>query len=174
MARKPVITVTDRAESAKNAATDMARRNPALARRLAGNPHGGGSRGIPLKEPSRWHTYVANTYVDEGEFLRMKERGWIPLAAEDLACSIEESGFRKSPDGYLVRGPQGQEMIWKMPADDYRLLQEAKTQYNLRGIGSAKKIKQDMAEAASGQLGDEAAEYINSMPGQVVDTITGG
>lgn len=170
MARKSQITVTDRAELAKNRAT-LAARNPALARRLAGNPFGSGSKAIPMKEQGRWHTYIANTYVDESAFLRMKENGWVPVTEDDLACTVEESGFRKSTDGYLVRGPQGQEMLWKMDAEDYRLLQDAKTQANLKGIGSRKKIQADMAEAASGQLGDEAAEYINNLPGQVVDTI---
>lgn len=174
MARKSSITVTNRAEGAKNAAVELARRNPALARRLASNPHGSGSRSIPLKEPGRWHTYVANTYLDESAFLRMKEGGWVPLTTDDLACKVEESGFRLSPDGYLVRGVNGQEMVFKMPAEDYRLLVQAKTDANLKGIGSQSKIKQDMAEAASGQMGDEAASYISKLDGKVVDTITGG
>lgn len=173
MARKSQITVTDRAEGAKNAAVELARRNPALARRLAGNPFGGGTRAIPMKEPGRWQTYVANTYVNDGEFLTMKERGWVPVSPDDLACKVEESGFRLSPDGYLVRGPQGQEMLFKMDVEDYRLLTQAKTEANMRGIGSARKIKQDIAEAASGQIGSEAADYINNLDGQVVDRIVG-
>lgn len=171
---KSRITVTDRAEVAKNAAVELARRNPALAKRLQGNPHGAGSRTVPLKEPTRWQTYIANTYVDESAFLRMRENGWVPLTPEDLDCTVEESGFRLSTDGYLVRGPQGQEMLFKMPSEDYRLLAQVKTEYNLKGIGSAKKIKADMAEAAAGSMGDEAGSYINNLEGQVIDRITGG
>lgn len=173
MARKSQITVSNRADALKSGAAELARRNPALARRLAGNPFGGGTRAIPLKEPERWHTFIANTYVDESAFLRMKENGWVPLTPDDLACAVEESGFRLSPDGYLVRGPQGQEMVFKMDREDYRLLADAKTQANLKGIGSASKIKADMAEAAASQMGDEAANYIANLPGQVVDRITG-
>lgn len=169
--RKSQITMTSRADAAKTRAT-LDARNPALARRLAGNPHGGGSRAIPLKEPGRYHTYIANTYIDDSEFLNMKERGWEPLTPDDLSCPVKESGFRLSADGYLVRGPQGQEMIFKMPIEDYALLEEAKTAANLKGIGSAKKIKADMAEAASGSLGDEAAEYLSNLDGTIVDTIT--
>lgn len=174
MPRKSQITVTDRAEGAKNRAVELARRNPALARRLAGNPFGGGSRAIPMKEPGRWQTYVANTYVNDGEFLSMKERGWVPVKPEDLACQVEESGFRLSPDGYLVRGPQGQEMLFKMAVEDHRLLTQAKTDANMKGIGSAKQVKQDTAAAAVGPLGSEAADYISKLDGQVVDRITGG
>ena len=165
MARKSQITVTSRAKT----------RNAALARRLAsGNIHTGGARSLPLKEPERWHTYVANTYVNDSAFYEMREKGWIPLEPADLNCTVEESGFTLSPDGYLVRGPQGREMVFKMDKADYRLLEQAKTAANMRGIGSATKAKADIAEAAGSQLGDEAGSYINSLDGQVIDMITGG
>jgi hypothetical protein len=168
MARKSQITVTNRAETAKT-------RNVALARRLAsGNVQGGGTRALPLKEPQRWHTYIANTYLNESEFYDMKQKGWEPLAPEDLGCKVEDSGFTLSTDGYLVRGVQGKEMVFKMDKADYDLLVTAKTSQNLRGIGSAKKVKADIAEAAGSQLGDEAGSYINSLDGQVIDRITGG
>jgi hypothetical protein len=164
--RKSQITVTDRAEGAKNSAVN-------LAKRLAGNPHGAGSRMVPMSEEGRWHLYIANTYVDEGAFLRMKEGGWEPVTPSDLGCKVEDSGFRLSTDGYLVRGPQGQEMLWKMDEADYRMLAQAKTDANMRGIGSASKVKHDIANAASGQLGGEAADYINNLDGKVIDTIVG-
>jgi hypothetical protein len=173
VARKTQITVTDRAEGARNSAVSLARRNPALAKRLAGNPFGSGSRAVPMKEEGRWHTYIANTYVDESAFLRMRENGWVPVTPEDLACTVEESGFRKSPDGYLVRGPQAQEMLWKMDVDDYRLLEQAKTDANLRGIGSKSKIKEDMANAGAAQFGDEGGAYISKIGNNVVDRIGG-
>lgn len=167
--RKSQITVTSRADAAKT-------RNVALARRLAsGNPFGGGTRAIPLKEPGRWHTYIANTLANPNELYEMKERGWVPLEIADLACPIEESGFRLSEDGHIVRGGQAQmEMVFKMEKADYDMLVAAKTAANMRGIGSAKQVKVDMAEAASAQLGDEAATFINNLDGQVIDHITGG
>lgn len=166
--RKSQITVTNRADTAKT-------RNVALARRLAsGRVFNAGTQDIPLKEPGRWHVHIGNAELNESRHYQMKEGGWKPLLPEDLGCSVEESGFRKSPDGYLVRGPQGKEMAFKMAKEDYRQLEAAKTRANMRGIGSASKAKADIAEAASGQLGDEAATYISKLPGQVIDTITGG
>lgn len=168
MARKSNITVTSRADAAKT-------RNVALARRLAsGRIHTSGTKDVPLKEPQRWHTHIASALLDESRFYQMKQNGWVPLTPADLDCPVEESGFSLSPDGYLVRGPQGKEMIFKMDKADYRLLEQAKTDANMRGIGSASKVRSDMAEAASGTLGDEAANYISKLPGQVIDTITGG
>ena len=164
MSRKSAITVTRRADAVKTT-------NAALARRLAGNPHGAGSRQVPIKDASEWQTYIENTYNNANAFYEMKERGWVPMLPADLACPVEDSGFQVSPDGYLVRGPQGQEMLFKMAASDYALLMAAKTRVNLQGIGSASKIRTDMAEAASKQLGSEAADYIHDLPGQVVDTL---
>ena len=44
----------------------------------------------------------------------------------------------------------------------------------MRGIGSAAKIKADMANAAGSNLGGEAGDYINNLDGGVIDQITGG
>ena len=166
--RKSAITVSNRGEAVKTA-------NVALARRLAsGRVQGGGSRTIPLKEPQRWHTYIANTFATESAFHDMREGGWVPLLPEDLACPIDESGFRLSEDGYLVRGEKGREMIFKMDAADYKLLEAAKTRHNMQGIGSAKKVREDIANAAAGPLGSEAADFLHNMPGQVLDTIVSG
>ena len=161
--RKSQIAVSSRGDAARTA-------NVALARRLAGNVHGGGSRSIPLKEPKRWHVYIANTYANENEFYEMREKGWVPLEVSDLACPVEESGFRLE-NGALVRGEKGREMAWKMDAADYKLLEMAKRDQNMRGIGSAKKVKADMAEAAASQHGSEAADFIHNMPGQVIDSL---
>jgi hypothetical protein len=103
----------------------------------------------------------------------MKANGWIPLEEADLACPIEESGFIKATDGSL-KSPDGKDMVFKMDQVHYRQLEAAKTAHNLRGIGSQTKTKSDMAEAAAGTLGSEAADYIHGLDGQVVDRITGG
>ena len=164
--RKSQITVTSRADRVKT-------RNAALARRLAGNPHADGRRDVPLREPERWHLYEANTYANANEFHLMRERGWVPLLPEDLACPVEESGYRLE-NGALVRGPRGDQMLWKMEQEDYDLLMEAKTRANMKGINSAKQAREDMANAVAGVHGSEAADFMARQPGSVIDTITGG
>ena len=166
MAKKQ-ITVTSRGDLQKT-------RNLALARRLAGNVHGGAPRALPLNEPDRWQVYEANTYANENEFYLMRERGWVPLEASDLACPIEESGYRLNEAGALVRGERGKEMLWKMEKSDYAVLMAAKTAQNNKGIGSAKQTRQDLANAIAGPMGSEAADFIYNSPGSVIDTITGG
>jgi hypothetical protein len=61
-----------------------------------------------------------------------------------------------------------------MDKDDFALVQQRKTEANLKGIGSASKVKSDIANAAAGAHGSEAADFLSHMPGQVIDKITGG
>lgn len=172
--RKTDITVTPRVEVSKDAMAALARENPALARRLqGGNPFASGSRDIPLKEPQRWHTYIANTDGDSRQFYKMRSNGWVPLEEGDLACPIEESGFVKAPDGSL-RSPDGKDMVFKMDRSHYRILEMRKNQANLAGIGSQSKTQYEMATAAGKAMGDEAGTFINSLEGSVIDSITGG
>lgn len=166
--RKASIAVSSRSDSAKTA-------NVILARRLAsGNINGGGNREIPLKEKDRWYTRIDNTLLNESHFYDMVHRfGYQPLTADDLACTPEQAGFRVNESGYLVRGARGEEMAFKMSKEDRAMLDQARTAANLKGIGSQKTIKDDMAEAASSHLGAEAADYIDGLDGKVVDEIVG-
>jgi len=172
------ITVTSRAAAAKASLAAIARENPALARRLAsGTINGGGSVTIPLREPERWYTRIDNQLADPNMFYRMRhELGYEPLTPEDLPEGVSPTsiGFRVSEDGYLVRGAAGQEeMPFKMARDHRALVDQMATEQNLKGIGSAKKIREDMANAAGSQMGSEAGDYINSLDGAVVDLIAG-
>jgi hypothetical protein len=168
MARQKTISVTSRADSAKTT-------NVVLARRLAsGRLNGSGNRDLPLKEPKRWYTRLDNTLADEQMFYRMtQEMGYQPLTAEDLSCTPEEAGFRVNELGHLVKGARGEEMAFKMSWEDRRQLEAAMTDANMKGIGSASKVKRDMVEAAGSQMGSEAAEYLDSLDGSVSDVVQG-
>lgn len=173
MAKKQ-ITVTSRAAVSKDRMVAQLRANPVLAKRLAtGNVNGGGTSGLPLREPERWYTRIENQLADPNMFYRMKnELGYEPLTAEDLGCTPQEAGFRVSEDGYLIRGAVGhEEMVFKMSREDRALLEQAATEANLRGIGSASKIKSDAAEAVASQFGGEAGDYISGLNGSVIDSI---
>jgi hypothetical protein len=63
--------------------------------------------------------------------------------------------------GALCRGTRGQEIVYKQPAEVRQQIQAAKTAANMRGMGTASKVKQSIVEAASGSLGDEAATSLN-------------
>ena len=133
-----------------------------IARRLSGEPFGTRNTTIPLKEGAKWSTYEANSMADRNMHYRMvHELGWIPVRVEDLAHGLtpESIGWQVADGGHLVRGPQGDQRLYKMPADVRQSITNAKAKANLRGMGSAKAVKQAVTEAASAQLGDEAAAF---------------
>ena len=177
MARKSQITVTSRADAAKTQiAGELRVGNEVLAKRLrSGNLQGGGSIAVPLKEPERWYTRIENQLADPNMFYRMRhELGYEPLTPDDLACKPSDAGFRVSEDGYLVRGPAGQEeMVFKMLHSDRAVLDTMYSESNKKGIGSSKTVKADMAEAAGAAIGAEAGDYISGLQGSVVDRIAG-
>jgi hypothetical protein len=152
--------------------------NAIIARRLAGEPFGARNTTIPLREPGRWATYEANSMADRNMHYRMvHELGWIPLRIEDLpeGLSPESIGWQVGDGGQLVRGTQGDQRLYKMPADVRKQISDAKARANMRGMGSAKAVKASVMEAASAQLGDEAAAFTSAaitVTGQ--DRVTGG
>ncbi len=164
--KKSNITVTPRSERTRNAV---------LARRLqGGNIHGaGGTRAIPLKDAG-FYSRIENNYADESMHYRMvHELGYEPVTPEMLSCKPEEIGFKVSADGYLVRGPNGGEMIYRMAEADRKLLEQAQTDANMAGIGSRSKTQAEIANVAGKTFGGEAGDYMASLEGQVIDQIAG-
>jgi hypothetical protein len=154
---KPDITVTPRAE-----AVDI---DAIIAKRLQGQPFGARTVTIPLKEPERWATFIANSLADENNHYRMvHELGWLPLTIDDLAEGITpiSIGWQTKEDGRtLCRGPRGDEIAYKMDKHIRHQIQMAKTAENKKGIGSAKALKESAANAVAGQMGSEAADFVH-------------
>ena len=156
--RPPKATVTPRTEEGTWSADDV------IQKRLAGAPFGVRAEAIPLKEPGRWHLYIANSLGDEGRHYDMVHRkGWIPCTVDDLAPGIvpESIGLRLAEDGRaLVRGARGDERVYKMDKALYDRVQAAKAESNVKGMRSETAAKSEAAEAAVAQHGAEAAEFI--------------
>ena len=148
-----------------------------IARRLAGEPFGTRNSILPLKEPQRWDTYEANSLGDRNMHYRMvHELGWIPLTIEDLqpGTSPEKIGWQIGEGGILQRGDKGDQKLYKMPKAVRAQIQAAKTAANMRGIGSAKAVKESMVSATGAEHGDEAAGFINDVTVTGRDIVTGG
>lgn len=135
-----------------------------IQKRLAGAPFGVRTEAIPLKEPGRWHLYIANSLGDEGRHYDMVHRkGWVPCTIDDLAPGIapESIGFRVAEDGRsIVRGARGDERVYKMDKALYDQLQMVKAESNTKGMRSESAARSEAAEAAVAQHGPEAAEFI--------------
>lgn len=165
--RKP-ITVTSRADA-------DATRKAVMARRLGGNVFGHAKNEIPMKEPHKWYTRWDNELVNPQQHYEMvHELGYLPVTRDDI---VDGTNLQTTPDGFVCRGAgNALEILYKMPIEDRKQLEAAQTEHNNRiiGKGSASGTKNAITNAASAQLGDEAASFLHSMPGSVVDTITDG
>ena len=133
-----------------------------VARRLkSGSIFSAGSKPIPLAEPARWNVRVVNTTISDDRLWQMQaDKGWVYLDVADLAVAPHEIGFREL-DGRVVRGQQGQEVLMKMPRQDYKAVQAMKEAENKRTTFSPKSNKQAIVGAASSELGDQAASFLN-------------
>lgn len=141
-----------------------------IRRRLEGEPFGARDTTVPLKDGAKWATYEANSMADRNMHYRMVHQlGWLPVRVEDLADGItpESIGWQVDAGGVLCRGPQQDQKLYKQPVDVRHRIAQAKAAANLKGIGSAKAVKDSMVAAASAQLGDEAATFTNGL------TVTG-
>jgi len=170
--RPPKITVAPREETFDVEAV--------IARRLAGEPFGARQMAVPLREPGKWATYEANALADHNAHYRMvHEFGWIPVRIEDLAEGVDPTaiGWQVDATGALCRGPQGasQGRLYKQPKETRARITAAKSAANSKGIGSAKAVKEAVANAAGAQLGPEAGDFTHGnihVTGS--DRVTGG
>lgn len=132
-----------------------------LERRLAGGSvFGLGSPTIELKEPG-WECRWFNSEVAADHIWRAKNRkGWDNVRPEELADPEQIGGYQTSPDGFVVRGEKGREVLLKMPSDYRRQIERKKAQENIRNMDPHRQ-KVQVAEAAGKQFGDEAGSFIN-------------
>jgi hypothetical protein len=165
---------TGTASGRRKPVTMTSRRTAALARRLApgGNVFGKGSAPIPLHEPG-WTLRLFNGDLSDGRhYQAVHELGWEPVKPEMLAAKPEELGLRVNEAGYVVRGARGNELICRMPSDDYAEVQRRKTAANLREIGSESRTRDAVANAVASQAGDEGGQYVKDhFVGTVRDTL---
>lgn len=132
-------------------------------RRLAsGSVFAASSRPIPLVEPKRWEVRIINTQISDQRLWEVQaDKGWVYAEESDIAVDVSELGFRVQ-DGRIVRGTQGAEVLMKMAKADYQKIVSMKDAENKsRTFGDKRKLKADLVAAASGQLGDDAATFLN-------------
>ena len=145
---------------AKTATKTLPKIRAIIERRLQ-NPFGDGSPKIELNDPGMT-THVVNTALRPGRFHDVtRNKGWEPVAPEDLAGNPEDYGFDVK-EGRVVRGERGQEVLMKMPTDDVKAIAEAKDRKN-REAASPRRLKAETVSRIGTEHGDQAAEYIDRM-----------
>lgn len=150
------------------------RRTAALARRLGpgGKIFAGGSTPIPIAEPG-WQVRWFNGDIHEGRhYQAVHELGWEPLRPEHLSVKPEECGLRVNESGFLVRGTRGNELLCRMPIQDYAEIQRRKTDANNREIGRPSQVKEAVANHVATQAGDEGGQFVKDhFVGSVEDRV---
>ena len=138
-----------------------------LERRLQ-HPFGAPSVPITLKDGQRWAIRWANDHVRSGRVHQILQMGWTFVTPEEIEGRAADFGFRVL-DGRIVRGEHGEEVLVKMPQRDFDLIQKAKAQKNLEGLGGRKAVD-DIANRTAAKFGDEAAETVSRSEITVTDS----
>jgi hypothetical protein len=129
-----------------------------LERRLQ-NPFGDGSPQIRLKEPG-WEVHVVNGALRPGRYHDVtRNKGWVPVEPDEIDGEAEDFGFDVK-EGRVVRGERGQEVLMKMPAADYKAIQQAKDAHN-KAANTGARLKAGIVSATGATHGDQAADLVN-------------
>lgn len=129
-----------------------------IDRRLA-NPFGSGTVPITLKTPGQWECRWVYAKLRPGHLYDMTNRkGWVFVEPAELDGDANEYGLTVK-DNRLVRGDHGEEVLMKIPAEDFAKILAAKTDYNLKQLGK-KQMREAVAQAAAKEHGDQAGDTV--------------
>jgi hypothetical protein len=156
--RKPRITVSPRS------AETVLDTDAIIQRRLKGDPRYSKPPEIPLKDKGKWYLKEANSMADANRhYTIVHEEGYQPVTIHDLADGItpQSVGFQVAADEItLCRGPHGDERLYKMDVNYRKQIESKKTELNKKGMGSAKAVREDAANAVASVGGSEAADFV--------------
>lgn len=132
-----------------------------LERRAQGiGVYGTGSPSITLKEDG-WECRWFNSEISPDHVWRAKnQKGWEPVRPAELADPEQIGGFQTSPDGFVVRGEKGREVLLKMPSEYRQRIERQKVKANIAAMDPHRQ-KADLAQAAGKAMGDEAGSFID-------------
>ena len=145
---------------AKTATAESKRPHISVLERRLQNPFGEPSAPIVLRDASlecRW--FNATTSADQ--IWRNKRKGWNQVKPEDVLDLEQIGGYAVDASGFIVRGERGSEVLMSMPKDWRRQIELAKAAHNVRNMGNPAAMKNEVVQAASAQLGDEAADFLH-------------
>lgn len=156
--RKPRITVAPRSV---DTSVDV---DSIIQRRLSGDPRYIRQGSIPLRDQEKWYVKEANSMADPNRhYSIVHEEGYLPVTITDLPEGVtpQSVGYNVAADGLtLCKGPNGDERLYKMDKGYRQQLERRKTELNKKGIGSAKAVKEDAANAIGAVGGSEAADFV--------------
>ena len=129
-----------------------------LDRRLK-NPFGSGTVPITLKTPGQWEVRWVYSKLRAGHVFDMTHnKGWVFVEPDEIDGGIDEYGFT-ARENRVVRGDASEEVLMKMPLEDFRKIQRAKADANLKQL-KVKNMRSEVAQAAAKEMGDQAGDGV--------------
>jgi len=125
------------------------------------------SQAIPLKDAAMRPRWFNRGISDDRFFVAEQQKGWVKVHKDDVASLDAISGYNLTPEGYVTRGPRGEEMLYMMPKSDYDAIALAKAEANTRALGSERGRTEKVAEATASAFGPQAGEYIEQAEGTI-------
>ena len=123
------------------------------------DPFGSRSRAIELTDPNlEPHWINRDKYPDA--IPQAKEKGWRPVRLEQVKDIDQLGEHGESPDGYVVRGERGNEVLMCMPREYVERIAFAKQRENTRRMGNPNAQRAEAIEAFS-RTNPEGAEMVN-------------
>lgn len=156
---------------------EKARPRVSVIERRLRDPYGterGSGPLIRLKDDpagAQWQLRWVNADMSGRYYTMTNEKGWVPVERAELLAETDIYDLSASTDGLVRRGEKGREILMKMKRADFEAIQRAKVAYREGRLRSPEKAKSDLVEAAGRQVGDQAAEYLQS---HVVGDVTLG
>ena len=153
-------------------------KNLSVIERRLQNPLSRRSREIPLGEHMKgWTTrfFTQDVSRPDRHYEAVHELGYTPCTAEDFGVDPKTLGLNLTPEGYVCRGSQSQDILMRIPTKDYRAIQKRKSEENLKGVGKGK-LQSEVAQAAAKVHGDEAGDtvYKHYEQRDVVERVSSG
>lgn len=148
----------------------MAKKLPKVSiieRRLR-HPFGAPSIPVLLKSGEQFAVRIVNTTMRNGRLYEVLQKGWTYVTPDELVGEPMELGFRVQDDR-LVRGEKGEEVLMKMPQEDFEAVMDAKARYNIKHLGKKQSLE-TAANQAGKELGDQAAETISRANIEITDS----
>ena len=129
-----------------------------VIKRREAEPFGHRSRPIALTDPHLVpHWINRDKYPDA--IAIAKEKGWRGVRLEQVVDHDQLGDHGISPDGYVVRGERGNEILMCMPQEYVNRVAAAKVRESNKKIGDPFRQKQDVIEAY-GQRNPDGAELV--------------
>ena len=139
-----------------------------IVERRIKHPFGAPSVPVVLKSGGQFAIRIVNTTMRNGRLHEVLQKGWSYVTPDELVGDPMELGFRVQ-DARLVRGEKGEEVLMKMPQEDFDAILQAKTRYNIKNLGKQQTLS-EAANRAGVQFGDQAGETIANAKIEITDS----